>query len=104
MSSLWYDPFINRGLIPDRLLAMAIRILLRDRLASLECGNIQKNQEEKMAFAETLRESSIAIETDKANQQHYEVTTEFMQLSLGSRMKYSCCLFPTGKNDKIIRA
>lgn len=33
--------------------------------------------------------------TDKANEQHYEVTSDFFSRCLGSRLKYSCCLYPT---------
>ena len=37
------------------------------------------------------------IDTDKANEQHYEVTSNFFTRCLGPRLKYSCCLYPTGK-------
>jgi cyclopropane fatty-acyl-phospholipid synthase-like methyltransferase len=29
----------------------------------------------------------------------FQVPTEFIQLGLGKRMKYSCCLFPPGKTN-----
>lgn len=38
----------------------------------------------------------MAIETDSANSQHYEVGTGVLQACLGPRMKYSCCLYPKG--------
>ncbi|KAI4189925.1 MAG: hypothetical protein L6R41_001110 [Letrouitia leprolyta] len=38
----------------------------------------------------------MAIETTTANAQHYEVDTGVLQACLGPRMKYSCCLYPTG--------
>ena len=38
----------------------------------------------------------MAIETVKANQQHYEVGTGVLKACLGPRMKYSSCLYPTG--------
>ena len=38
----------------------------------------------------------MAIETATANAQHYEVGTGVLQSCLGPRMKYSCCLYPTG--------
>jgi cyclopropane fatty-acyl-phospholipid synthase-like methyltransferase len=34
--------------------------------------------------------------TDKANEQHYEVASNFFTRCLGPRMKYSCCLYPQG--------
>lgn len=39
----------------------------------------------------------MAIETTTANTQHYEVGTGVLRACLGPRMKYSCCLYPTGK-------
>lgn len=53
--------------------------------------------ESKMKYVQLLRTRPIAIETDKANEQHYEVGTGVLKASLGPRMKYSCCLYPTGK-------
>ncbi len=50
-----------------------------------------------MRYIAQLRSRPIAIETDKANSQHYEVSTSVLQACLGPRMKYSCCLYPTGK-------
>lgn len=50
-----------------------------------------------MQYVKALRTRPIAVETDKANTQHYEVGTGVLQACLGPRMKYSCCLYPTGK-------
>ncbi len=50
-----------------------------------------------MDVLNTLKHSEIAIETDKANEQHYELPTEFFQAALGKRLKYSACYFPTTK-------
>jgi cyclopropane fatty-acyl-phospholipid synthase-like methyltransferase len=36
----------------------------------------------------------IAVNTESANSQHYEVPTEFHQLVLGKRLKYSSSYFP----------
>ena len=49
-----------------------------------------------MDYVRKLRSRPIAIETDKANQQHYEVGTGVLSACLGPRMKYSCCLYPKG--------
>ena len=48
------------------------------------------------AFVEQLRESPIAEQVEKANEQHYEVPAEFFRLVLGPRLKYSSCLWPNG--------
>lgn len=50
-----------------------------------------------MQYVERLRTQPMAIETDAANTQHYEVGTGVLAACLGPRMKYSCCLYPTGK-------
>lgn len=44
-------------------------------------------------FVEELKSLPIAIETDAANEQHYEVPTEYFNLVLGHHRKYSCCLY-----------
>jgi cyclopropane fatty-acyl-phospholipid synthase-like methyltransferase len=36
------------------------------------------------------------VDTDKANEQHYEVSAGFFEKCLGPRLKYSCCLYPRG--------
>jgi cyclopropane-fatty-acyl-phospholipid synthase len=40
---------------------------------------------------ESLRESPIAIETEAANEQHYEVPSAFYEYALGKHLKYSSC-------------
>jgi cyclopropane-fatty-acyl-phospholipid synthase len=41
-----------------------------------------------------LKKSPIAVHTDKANDQHYELPAEFFQLVLGRRLKYSSGYWP----------
>lgn len=48
----------------------------------------------KQAFIQELKSMPIAIETKKANDQHYMIPTEFYQLILGPCMKYSCGYWP----------
>ena len=52
-----------------------------------------------MEYVKSLRTKPMAIETATANRQHYEVATGILQATLGPRMKYSCCLYPTGKES-----
>jgi len=52
-----------------------------------------------MRFIEDLYNRPIAIEQDKANEQHYEVPTDFIKLCLGPRMKYSSCMWPNAKSS-----
>ena len=48
-------------------------------------------------FARAMVDHPIAEHTDAANEQHYELPPAFFGLTLGPRRKYSCCLYPTGK-------
>lgn len=41
-----------------------------------------------------LEEMPVAIETDTAKAQHYELPTNFFKLVLGRNLKYSSCYFP----------
>lgn len=44
-------------------------------------------------FAEKLRAEPLAVATQDANRQHYEVPPEFFQRVLGPRLKYSACYY-----------
>jgi len=51
-----------------------------------------------MKWIEDVRaRKTVAEQTEKANEQHYEVSTEFILSCLGPYAKYSSCLYPTGK-------
>ncbi|MBX3362929.1 MAG: class I SAM-dependent methyltransferase [Phycisphaeraceae bacterium] len=92
----WYEPLLNRGLIPDPILRWQIRRRLRARIRH-ECrGTIEDRHQRFRAFVNDLRSSPIAIETDAANIQHYEVPARFFELALGPRLKYSGCLWTQG--------
>ena len=47
-------------------------------------------------FALEMARSPIAVHTDAANAQHYEVPAEFFALALGPHRKYSCCFYAPG--------
>ncbi|XP_071087384.1 uncharacterized protein [Haliotis cracherodii] len=81
----------------DDVLRDGVRGSLGAWIQKLECGgDVERQMFFKKRFIERLRKSAIAIETDKANEQHYEVPTEFFLASLGSRLKYSGCYWPEG--------
>lgn len=84
--------------IPQTLLRLAIRQLLKTRQAAdLKNNSLATVTSDKQAFVQKLRTQPIAINTKDANEQQYEVKTGVFESFLGPRMKYSCCLFPTGK-------
>jgi cyclopropane-fatty-acyl-phospholipid synthase len=86
----------ERGLIPDSLTRLGMRKLMAQRLADESEGDGEARSLRFNAFLDDLRASPIAINTQDANAQHYEVPSEFFHLHLGPRLKYSCALYPTG--------
>lgn len=86
----------ERGLVPDPLTRLGIRRLCRQRLVDEFDHDAAGADRRYRALLDELRGSPVAIETDAANQQHYEVPSRFFELCLGKRLKYSSCLYPTG--------
>jgi len=87
----------ERGLVPDGLIRRAIRALCASRLAQERAGGIEAVDARRRARLAALRSSPVAIHTDAANRQHYELPPRFFELCLGARLKYSSALFPTGR-------
>lgn len=54
------------------------------------------------AFVAELKASPIAIETQAASAQHYELPGAFFEAHLGPLRKYSCAYYPRG--DESARA
>ncbi|PKM37767.1 MAG: hypothetical protein CVV06_04130 [Gammaproteobacteria bacterium HGW-Gammaproteobacteria-10] len=81
----------ERGLIPDPLMRIGIRNLLRQRLRDEYANDVEQQSLRYLSLLQTLRESPIAIETDAANRQHYEVPAAFYRYALGKHLKYSSC-------------
>lgn len=85
---------LERNLVPDFLIRRRIRALLAERLREEDQRDAEKQQQRLIAFIRKLEGSPVAIETAAANQQHYEVPTEFYARVLGRHLKYSSCFFP----------
>ncbi|MCW4055467.1 MAG: cyclopropane-fatty-acyl-phospholipid synthase family protein [Candidatus Bathyarchaeota archaeon] len=84
---------MERGLIPDVLIRKGIRYLNRMRLRKEYEGDPFSQLKAKMDFLNTLRSQPVAIETEAANREHYELPSAFFERILGEHMKYSCCLW-----------
>lgn len=89
----------ERGQLPDALIRLGIRRLCAQRLAECRAGGIEAEQARHQALVQSLMQAPLAIHTDAANAQHYEVPTAFFQHCLGERLKYSSCYFPTGRES-----
>lgn len=88
------DSLLARNLLPDAAIRLGIRRLLARKLREEDCGDVEKQQRALLDFVRELKASPIAIKTAAANEQHYEVPTEFFRLVLGPRMKYSSGYWP----------
>jgi len=83
----------ERGLLPDGLTRLGMRRLMAARLRNESADRAEGEFERFSEGLKTLRNSPIAEDVDKANEQHYEVPADFFLKSLGTHLKYSCCLY-----------
>jgi len=96
---MWYDKLVEQDKVPDFLLRKGIRNLLAQRLKDEDKGGVEAQQEHLAQIIAMLKASSIAVNTADANQQHYEVPTEFYQYCLGKHLKYSSGYWKPGVAD-----
>ena len=87
MSTL--DSLLSTGLVPDPLIRSGIRHLLAAKLREEGAGDLEERDRRFAAFLKGLDASPIAVNTADANEQHYQVPTEFYLQVLGPRLKYS---------------
>lgn len=98
MLSLLTTPIIRLAegkWLPDSLLRLGIRELLRQRLRKAACGKSPDNSATR-EFAVRMRNGPLLEAAQEANEQHYEVPAEFFRRVLGKHMKYSCGLWESG--------
>jgi cyclopropane-fatty-acyl-phospholipid synthase len=86
----------ERSLLPDALIRHGIRRLCAARLRAERAGGLERQAARFEERIELLRRSPIAIHTDAANAQHYELPPAFFEACLGRRLKYSCAYYPRG--------
>lgn len=85
--------------MPDPIVRAGMRSLLKRKIDEERKDGLEFGQERAFQLINRLRSGPIAVNTREANQQHYEVPTEFFQLVLGPHMKYSSCYFREGVTD-----
>ena len=90
---------VENGRIPDLLTRAGIRLLLLQRLREQAQEGPDQEWQAMMTFVEEMRQSPIALHTQEANEQHYELPPRFFELVLGPHLKYSCCHFPEGVKE-----
>jgi cyclopropane-fatty-acyl-phospholipid synthase len=89
----WYESLVETGLLPDALIRASIRHMLRERLGEQDRGSDSANRAQLVSFLEEMKHGPIALRTDSANAQHYEVPAAFFERVLGPRLKYSSAFY-----------
>ena len=85
--------WVEQGLVPDRVVRLGIRRLLKARLVEMHDGDAQATAALTQAFLDELRSAPLALLPEKANEQHYEVPAAFFGAVLGPHRKYSSCVW-----------
>jgi cyclopropane-fatty-acyl-phospholipid synthase len=81
---MFVERVVDTGLVPEAVLRAGIRAICALRLR-------QERHRDERALITELRASEIALATDTANAQHYEVPAAFFARVLGPHLKYSSC-------------
>lgn len=95
MSAL-IDRLLENNGVPDPLIRLGIRWLLKRKLRQEFLPDEAQRLARVKTFADELKQMPIAIETEAANEQHYEVPAPFYTMCLGPRLKYSSGLWEDG--------
>jgi cyclopropane-fatty-acyl-phospholipid synthase len=95
----WAIHLAERRVLPDVVVRAGMRRILGQRLRAARGNRNQGADDKRQAFVEEMRAEPIAVATDAANQQHYELPAEFFETVLGPHLKYSSCWWPEGVND-----
>jgi cyclopropane-fatty-acyl-phospholipid synthase len=89
---------LAKNIIPDPIVRFGIKKLLKQRIKE-DIGfdeNIKNRNKE--SFLARQKTYPIAVNTRDANEQHYEVPTDFYHYVLGIHKKYSCGLWDNADN------
>lgn len=93
------DNLLIKNLLPDQIIRFGIRNLLKQRLKSERKNSPEEQKKHFMGLVNYLSENPIAVNTAEANEQHYEVPTEFYKNVLGAQLKYSSGFWEYGANN-----
>src|SRR6185369_15729361 len=89
----------EKGMLPDAVVRAGIRRLLRQRLDEIGADDVTRAAALSEAFVASLRDAPLALLTETANEQHYELPPAFFVAVLGAQRKYSSGWWPEGVND-----
>ena len=91
--------FAERGLMPDFFIRAGIRGLCRKRLQQCKTDDCEANAQLVEEYIRSVDQAPLAVLTEKANEQHYEVPAAFYHKVLGQNLKYSSCYFEDFVSD-----
>lgn len=94
---------MEEGKIPEWILYQAIRLVCIERLWAERKPTIEEERESIFKFRDKLKTLPLALVPEKANEQHYEVPSEFYTYCLGKHKKYSSAYF-ANKNTSLDKA
>ena len=94
----FYWRLLDKDVVPDWLIRIGIRHFIGQRLRQQHTDSPWEARAKIVSLVEELRRSPIALSTNEANEQHYEVPSRFYEFVLGARRKYSCAYWPAGVN------
>lgn len=86
----------DRAWLPDAVIRAGIGRLNRLRLSQESKCHADDPGRRIAMFVKAMQQSPIALATDKANDQHYEVPAAFFEQVLGKHLKYSSALWNPG--------
>jgi cyclopropane-fatty-acyl-phospholipid synthase len=85
----------ERAPIPDWLTRAGIEFLVDRTRRKLNRTSAVTEE----TFVTDMQQFPVALHTDAANQQHYELPAQFFGLILGPYRKYSCCRYPSPRSS-----
>ena len=91
------DYFLKHSLLPKIFYRLGIHWQIKNRLKNEKRLFDVSAGENKISIIHTLNDSEIALSSETANKQHYEVPTKFYRYLLGPKLKYSCCHYQQAK-------
>jgi len=93
---MWYDSLIEQNKLPDFIIRIGVRYLLKQRLKDKIAGDVEIQQQRFNELLEELKNSPIAVNDAAANQHNYELPVEFYQYCLGKHLKSSSAYWRSG--------
>ncbi len=89
----------ERGWLPDSLLRWGMRRICSERLNEEHANDLEARDARFKNYLADWSSGPLAIATEDANEQHYELPPAFFEATLGKHLKYSSAYWPDGINN-----